>query len=224
MMNPKKVTQLTKTEFITDDGVIHPMPFEVETIPTIEESQKTDDEWTEEDRIALAQSMYEVHQRKTRMMPLVPTVLETKVGVKVLVEPIASGLDIPAIMTSGAAAADLRAALDEPVDIPPSEWRVITTGIRLEIPLGFEGQVRPRSGLAAHYGVTLLNSPGTIDSDYRGVVQVIMINHSLQMFTVNHGDRIAQLVIAPVTSARYVAVQSLEKTDRGNGGFGHTGV
>ncbi|MCX7020481.1 MAG: dUTP diphosphatase [bacterium] len=144
--------------------------------------------------------------------------------IKVLVESVARDLGVPAIMTPGAAAADLRAALDEPVDIPPGKWRIITTGIRLEIPPGFEGQVRPRSGLAARHGVTLLNSPGTIDSDYRGIVQVIMINHSHQIFTVNHGDRIAQLVMAPVTSVRYEAAQSLEMTDRGDGGFGHTGI
>jgi len=144
--------------------------------------------------------------------------------IKVLLEPEARGLGVPAIMTPGAAAADLRAAVSAPVDIPPGEWRVITTGIRLEIPAGYEGQVRPRSGLAARNGVTLLNSPGTIDSDYRGIVQVIMINHSKQVFTVNHGDRIAQLVITPVTSAKYQAAESLENSHRGDGGFGHTGI
>ncbi|AXA36020.1 Deoxyuridine 5'-triphosphate nucleotidohydrolase [Candidatus Sumerlaea chitinivorans] len=143
--------------------------------------------------------------------------------VKVFVEPEAEGLPLPSYMTAGAAAADLRAAVTEPVTIQPGEWARISTGLRLEIPPGFEGQVRPRSGLAAQYGVTLLNSPGTIDSDYRGIVQVILVNLGQAPFTVQRGDRIAQLVIAPVHAARFVRVDQVNPTTRNDGGFGHTG-
>jgi dUTP pyrophosphatase len=100
----------------------------------------------------------------------------------------------------------------------------VSTGLRLEIPQGFEGQVRPRSGLAARNGVTLLNSPGTIDSDYRGIVQVILVNHGPDRFIINHGDRIAQLLISPVAQAQFVAVEQLTETVRSDGGFGHTGI
>ena len=144
--------------------------------------------------------------------------------VRVQVEPEAADLPLPRVMTEGAAAADLRAALPGPFTLAPGAFASITTGIRLEIPRGFEGQVRPRSGLAARHGVTLLNSPGTIDSDYRGVVQVILVNHGSEPFTVNHGDRIAQLVIASVTCAAYERADELTGTERSDGGFGHTGV
>jgi dUTP pyrophosphatase len=127
-------------------------------------------------------------------------------------------------MTPGAAAADLRAAVNEPVTIPAGGRAMISTGLRIEIPHGYEGQVRPRSGLAARHGVTLLNSPGTIDSDYRGIVQAILVNHGTEPFTVSRGDRIAQLVIAPVTRAEFVCAASLSETVRNGGGFGHTGV
>jgi dUTP pyrophosphatase len=147
-----------------------------------------------------------------------------EITVKVLVEPLAQDLPLPQIMTQGAAAADLRAALETPVVIEPGRFTAVSTGLRLEIPPGYEGQVRPRSGLAANDGITLLNSPGTIDSDYRGSVKVLLINHSSQPFTVHHGDRIAQLVIAPVTHANYQRVQTLERSERNEGGFGHTGV
>src|SRR5688572_14083521 len=115
-------------------------------------------------------------------------------------------------MTEGAAAADLRAAIEASVTIAPGDRLAVSTGIRLEIPLGYEGQVRPRSGLALRHGITLLNSPGTIDSDYRGIVQVIMINHGKEPFTIQHGDRIAQLIISPVTAARYVETSELTST------------
>jgi dUTP pyrophosphatase len=144
--------------------------------------------------------------------------------VKVRVEPGAEDLPLPCVMTAGAAAADLRAALAEPLMLPPGGFSMVSTGIRLEIPPGYEGQVRPRSGLAARHGVTLLNSPGTIDSDYRGVVHVILINHGREPFMVNHGDRIAQLVISPVTAATYERAEMLTDTHRNDGGFGHTGV
>jgi dUTP pyrophosphatase len=127
-------------------------------------------------------------------------------------------------MTSGAAAADLRAAVEEPLAIEPGSSALISTGLRLEIPPGYEGQVRPRSGLAARHGVTLLNSPGTIDSDYRGIVHVILVNLGREPFTVSRGDRIAQLVIAPVTTARFSRVEKLKNSERDEGGFGHTGI
>jgi len=146
-----------------------------------------------------------------------------EVVVKVLLEPEAEGLSLPSYMTAGAAAADLRAAIREPVIIQPGQWARISTGLRLEIPPGFEGQVRPRSGLAAKYGVTLLNSPGTIDSDYRGVVEVILVNFGPEPFKVQRGDRIAQLVIAPMQLVRFVRVENLSPTSRSEGGFGHTG-
>ncbi len=146
------------------------------------------------------------------------------VVVRVLVEPSARDLPLPEVMTAGAAAADLRAALGEPVTLAPGAFAMIPTGLRLEIPPGYEGQVRPRSGLAARHGVTLLNSPGTIDSDFRGVVHVILINHGGEPFVVRHGDRIAQLVIAPVTRARFVEARDLTASARDEGGFGHTGV
>ncbi len=145
-------------------------------------------------------------------------------AIKVFREPIAADLELPSIMTEGAAAADLRAALADPVILAPGAFAMVSTGLRLEIPRGYEGQVRPRSGLAARHGVTLVNSPGTIDSDFRGVVHAIVINHGPQPFRIEHGDRIAQLVIAPVTHAVYEPADDLSDSARGDGGFGHTGV
>lgn len=148
------------------------------------------------------------------------------VTVRFTVEPEARDLPPPEPATAGAAGADLRAAVTEPVVLAPGEYKMISTGLRLEIPQGYEVQVRPRSGLAARHGVTLVNSPGTIDSDYRGVVQAILINHGREPFTVNRGDRIAQMVVAPVTLPLFVRLEEgeLSATERGSGGFGHTGV
>ena len=129
----------------------------------------------------------------------------------------------PAYMTPGAAGADLYAAVVEPVRIAPGERSVIPIGIALEIPDGFEGQVRPRSGLAVRDGLTILNAPGTIDSDYRGELNVIVVNLGQKECWVRTGDRIAQLVIAPVVRAELRWVEDLGETDRGAGGFGHTG-
>ena len=123
--------------------------------------------------------------------------------------------------TAGAAGIDLCAA--EPVDLDPGERALVPTGVSLAIPQGYEGQVRPRSGVALRTGVTVLNAPGTIDSDYRGEVKVILINHGQESVTVYRTDRIAQLVIAPVTFAELVEVASLDETERGAGGFGSTG-
>jgi dUTP pyrophosphatase len=130
---------------------------------------------------------------------------------------------LPAYMTPGAAGADLYAAVVEAVRIAPGERSVIPIGIALEIPEGFEGQVRPRSGLAARDGLTVLNAPGTIDSDYRGELNVIVVNLGQKECWVRTGDRIAQLVIAPVVRAELRWVEDLGETDRGAGGFGHTG-
>ena len=134
------------------------------------------------------------------------------------------GAVLPSYQSEGAAGADVSAALSSPVIIRPGEWKLIPTGLYLEIPAGFEVQVRPRSGLAAKYGVTVLNSPGTIDSDYRGEISVILINHGTGDFIVNPGDRIAQIVAAPVIKASFIDKSKLNETERGEGGFGSTGV
>jgi dUTP pyrophosphatase len=139
--------------------------------------------------------------------------------------PHAQGLPLPAYETPGAAGMDLRAAVppDAPITLAPGARALIPTGLCMAIPLGFEAQVRPRSGLAARAGITCLNTPGTIDSDYRGEVQVILINLGSQDFEVRRGDRIAQMVIAPVAAAVWREADSLEDTRRGAGGFGSTG-
>ena len=134
------------------------------------------------------------------------------------------GAIIPEYKTKGAAGADLCALLDNPLTIPAGRSALVPTGLFFEIPEGYEVQVRPRSGLAAKNGVTVLNSPGTIDSDYRGEIKVILINLGAADFTINSGDRIAQMVIAPVTQAVFTITESLSETERGTGGFGSTGV
>lgn len=131
---------------------------------------------------------------------------------------------LPQYMTDHAAGMDLCAALDEPIVLKPGERIVVPTGIALAIPEGYEGQVRPRSGLAIRKGVTMLNSPGTIDADYRGEIGVIAVNHGAEDVTFRHGDRIAQLIVAPVVRAVLKVVAELDVTVRGAGGFGHTGV
>jgi dUTP pyrophosphatase len=139
--------------------------------------------------------------------------------------PHGDGLPLPAYQSAHAAGLDLVAGVPEaePVELAPGARALIATGFTLELPLGYEAQVRPRSGLAIKYGVTLLNSPGTIDSDYRGEVMVILINHGSEPFIVRRGDRIAQLVIAPVAQVAIAEVDSLGDTARGQGGFGSTG-
>ncbi|GHV73608.1 deoxyuridine 5'-triphosphate nucleotidohydrolase [Spirochaetia bacterium] len=131
---------------------------------------------------------------------------------------------LPEYATDGAAGADIRARTPLPIVIPPLGRARIPTGLALEITPGYEAQVRPRSGLAAKWGVTVLNSPGTIDSDYRGELGIILVNLGQEPFTVHDGDRIAQLVIAPVCRARMVEAASLSGTERGEGGFGSTGI
>jgi dUTP pyrophosphatase len=138
--------------------------------------------------------------------------------------PHGADLPLPAYETEGAAGLDLRAAIAEPVTLAPGMRTLVPTGLSMQLPAGFEGQIRPRSGLALRHGVTVLNAPGTVDSDYRGEVSVVLINHGSEPFTVTRGDRIAQLVIAPVTHARLSEVAALDETARGAGGYGSTGV
>lgn len=130
---------------------------------------------------------------------------------------------LPAYATPEAAGMDLRAYITQSVVLNPSERLLIQTGISIALPLGFEAQVRPRSGLALKHGITVLNSPGTIDSDYRGPVAVLLINHGEQPFTINRGDRIAQLIVARHETITWQLREKLVQSDRGTGGFGHTG-
>ena len=143
------------------------------------------------------------------------------VTVKVLKE---EGAKLPVYKTEGSAGADVSAFLSSSVTIKPFERKLIRTGLRFEIPAGYEIQVRPRSGLALKNGITVLNTPGTIDSDYRGELQIILINLSNEDFIINDGDRIAQIVFAPVAVAEYSPAVSLSESDRSSGGFGSTGV
>lgn len=131
---------------------------------------------------------------------------------------------MPQYMSGAAAGMDLCAANTEPVVVSPGQVKLIPTGLYVAIPAGYEGQVRPRSGLALKHGITLVNSPGTIDSDYRGEVGIIIGNIGSEPYTIERGCRIAQLVIAPVTQAEVEVVESLDETVRGAGGFGHTGT
>jgi len=139
--------------------------------------------------------------------------------------PHGEGLPLPAYQSAHAAGLDLLAAVREnaPLVLAPGKHAMVPTGLAIALPDGFEAQLRPRSGLAAKHGVTVLNSPGTIDADYRGEIQVILINHGAEPFTIKRGERIAQMVIAPVVQAALVDVDELSATDRGTGGFGSTG-
>jgi len=130
----------------------------------------------------------------------------------------------PKYQTKSSAGMDLMAFVDDPIIIESGQWKLISTGIYIKLPTGFEAQVRPRSGLALKKGITVLNSPGTIDSDYRGEIGVILINHSKNNFIVNSGDRIAQLVIAKHESINLKNVESIDSSNRGTGGFGSTGT
>ena len=131
---------------------------------------------------------------------------------------------LPQYATQQSAGMDLRANLEEPVTLRPMERRLIPTGLHIALPVGYEAQVRPRSGLALKKGITVLNSPGTIDADYRGEVGVLLINLSQEDFVVNDGERIAQMVIARHEQGEFVPVEVLDETERGEGGYGHTGV
>ena len=134
------------------------------------------------------------------------------------------GNPLPSYETESSAGMDIRAALTDATTLHPGSRALVPTGFCMAIPEGYEAQVRPRSGLAIKYGIGLLNSPGTIDSDYRGEVKIIMINHGEEPFTIHHGDRIAQIVISQVEKLHPVETDSLEETERGSGGFGSTGV
>ena len=131
--------------------------------------------------------------------------------------------ELPAYATGAAAGMDLRANLAEPIVLKSLERTLVASGLFIELPMGYEAQIRPRSGLAAKHGLTVLNSPGTIDADYRGELKVILVNLSLQDFTINDGERVAQLIIAKHEQAEWIEVEQLEETARGEGGFGSTG-
>ena len=131
---------------------------------------------------------------------------------------------LPAYATEQSAGMDIRANLDEPIILRPMERRIVPTGLYIALPEGFEAQIRPRSGLALRNGITVLNSPGTIDADYRGEIGVLLINLSIEDFVVNDGERIAQMIIARHEQGDFVEVEQLDETERGDGGYGHTGV
>ena len=147
------------------------------------------------------------------------------ISILVVQEPEAIDQPLPSYATVGSAGVDLLANIpeDQTLSIGCGERRLVSTGLRFAIPEGYEAQVRSRSGLALKHGVVVLNSPGTIDSDYRGVVQVMLINHGQEPFEIRRGDRIAQMVIAPVSHASWILTESLDETVRGDGGFGSTG-
>lgn len=134
-----------------------------------------------------------------------------------------SPFDLPTYATVSSAGLDLKAVLDEPIVLGPLERKIIGTGLKIALPEGYEAQVRPRSGLAAKHGISVLNAPGTIDADYRGEIGVILVNLSNEKFTIQPGERIAQLVVAQYTQVSWQPTTSLEETDRGEGGFGSTG-
>ena len=131
---------------------------------------------------------------------------------------------LPRYETPMSAGMDLRANLDEPITLQPLERRLIPTGLRIALPVGYEAQVRPRSGLALKHGVTVLNTPGTIDADYRGEIGIILVNLSQAPFVINDGERIAQMVVARHEQGEFVEVEELDETERGAGGYGHTGM
>jgi len=133
-------------------------------------------------------------------------------------------LPLPVYATKQSAGFDLHAAIRADITLNPGQWRLISTGIRVAIPEGFEGQIRPRSGLALKYGVTLLNSPGTVDADYRGIVGIILVNLGEEPFCIHRGDRIAQMVVSPIQQMAFQEVDTLKSTTRGSAGFGSTGI
>lgn len=147
-----------------------------------------------------------------------------KVSIKRLDSDRTGDIPLPQVMSSGAAGMDIFATNDDPVILNPGETSAIETGFAIAVPAGYEAQIRPRSGLALKKGIGILNSPGTIDSDYRGEVKIILTNFSRQPFTVSRGDRIAQMVICPVMRVEWDEMKELPDSDRGEGGFGHTGV
>jgi len=149
---------------------------------------------------------------------------ETEVKICWLIPDAVSDLNLPHYESTGAAGMDVEAAVSQDLTIQPGKFALVPTGFAVALPSGYELQVRPRSGLAVKYGLTILNGPGTIDSDYRGEIKIALINHGPKPFIVHRGDRIAQLVLAPVIRARFDLVKALDQTVRAAGGFGHTGI
>lgn len=147
-----------------------------------------------------------------------------KVLVKIEKEKGCEDLPLPKAASKYSSGIDLQSAESKIIELNPGERVLISTGIKISIPPGYEAQVRPRSGLAYKYGITVLNTPGTIDADYRGVIKVILINHGQESFFINRGDRIAQLVVQKITQPLLVEIQELDNTKRGEGGFGHSGI
>ncbi len=146
-----------------------------------------------------------------------------RVRVEILREAHAADLPLPQAESEAAAGVDLRAAVTDPVTLSPGERRLIPTGLRIALPVGFEAQVRPRSGLALRHGILIPNSPGTVDADYRGELQVLLMNGGTEDFEITRGDRIAQLVVAAVARPLWIEVEALPESERGEGGWGHTG-
>ncbi len=144
--------------------------------------------------------------------------------VPIQILPHGEGLELPAYATPLSAGVDLRAANTEPIVLAPMQRLLVPTGLAMAIPAGHEGQIRPRSGLAVKHGLTCLNTPGTIDADYRGEVKVLVVNLGSEAFTIQRGERIAQMIIAPVIQVEFVKSLTLDATQRGAGGFGHTGT
>ena len=138
--------------------------------------------------------------------------------------PHAADLPLPQTASPGSAGIDLRAAIEDEIELDPGQRRTVATGVSLAIPPGFEGQVRPRSGLALEHGLTLLNSPGTIDSDYRGEIKAILVNLGQESYRIRRGDRVAQLVISPICRVRWSEQSELPQSERGGGGFGSSGI
>ena len=147
-----------------------------------------------------------------------------KVEIKIKRISNSSDVDLPKYESEGSAGMDIRACVEKPIKLNPGEIKLIPTGLAVSIPAGYEGQIRPRSGLALKNGIGMVNSPGTIDSDYRGEIGIVMINWGSESFTITRGDRIAQMIIAKVYRAEINAVEDLDKTLRGDGGFGHSGT
>ena len=144
-------------------------------------------------------------------------------SIRVPIQRLSSLVDLPEYATNGAAGLDLPAAIEKPLSLAAGDYALVPCGFAIAVPVGFEAQVRPRSGLASKYGVTVLNAPGTIDSDYRGEVKVLLINHGAEHFTITTGMRIAQLVVGPVARVEWEEMSDLSETVRAAGGFGHTG-
>lgn len=145
------------------------------------------------------------------------------VSVRITRDPGSDDIPLPSYETAHAAGMDVRAAVTEPLTLNPGERALVPTGLRIGLPEGYEAQIRPRSGLAIKHGIILPNSPGTIDADYRGEIRIIVANFGQEPFTINRGDRIAQMIVSPVTKVTWEVCDTLDQTARGEGGFGHTG-